>query len=216
MRSPTVSSKPDKSIVMAAKRGRPSGSKILAGLRDAVAHAHGDATAARVSTKPNDQRLAGMPAGHPTSKRGRPTAYTPKIAAEICKRLSEGETLEEVCRSDHIPASSTVRLWIVEDREGFSALHARAREAQALRWAEEVVEISDDGSNDWMERNVGDGETITVADHEHISRSKLRVDTRKWLLAKVLPKIYGDKVAVTGEGGGPLVVEIVRFGDAKD
>lgn len=167
MRSPTVSSKPDKSIVMAAKRGRPS-------------------------------------------------VYTPKIAAEICERIAKGESLREICRSEHMPDEHTVRMWHVEDREGFSPHYTRAVQARAERWAEEVVEISDDGSNDWMERNVGDGETITVADHEHISRSKLRVDTRKWLLSKVLPKVYGDKVAVTGEGGGPLVVEIVRFADAKD
>lgn len=58
--------------------------------------------------------------------------------------------------------------------------------------ADEIKEISDDGSNDWMERN--DGENVAwVANGEHIQRSRLRVDTRKWHLSKALPKIYGDR-----------------------
>jgi hypothetical protein len=45
-----------------------------------------------------------------------------------------------------------------------------------------------------------------AVDHDHIARSKLRVDTRKWLLAKCLPKIYGDRVVneVVGRDGGPI------------
>lgn len=73
------------------------------------------------------------------------------------------------------------------------------------RMAEEIQEISDDGSNDWMER-----EGITVADHEHIQRSKLRVDSRKWLLSKMMPKKYGDRVSaeVTGADGKDLIPEV--------
>jgi hypothetical protein len=44
----------------------------------------------------------------------------------------------------------------------------------------------------------------TVLDHEHVQRSRLRVDARKWLLSKLLPKQYGDRVEVTGKDGGPL------------
>ena len=41
---------------------------------------------------------------------------------------------------------------------------------------------------------------------EHIQRSRVRIDTRKWLLSKMLPKVYGDKaeVAVTGADRGPV------------
>lgn len=141
------------------------------------------------------------------AKRGRPTVYTPETAEEVVRRLAEGETLREICRDDHMPTEGAVRGWVVDDREGFASRYAHAREAQAMRWADEIAEIADDGSNDWMERNVGDGETITVADHEHIQRSRLRVDTRKWLLSKVLPKVYGDKVELTGAGGKDLIPE---------
>ncbi len=73
--------------------------------------------------------------------------------------------------------------------------------------AEELLAIADEGENDWMAMRRKDGELEHVPDHEHINRSRLRVDTRKWLLAKALPKIYGDKVQHTGsDGEGPVVV----------
>lgn len=140
---------------------------------------------------------------------GRPSLYTPEIAAEICKRMSDGESLRQVCRDEHMPHESTVRLWHVEDREGFSTQYARAREAQADRWAEEIIEIADDSTNDWMQIENARGRIIDVPDQEVLQRSKLRVDTRKWLMSKLLPKRFGDKVQaeMTGEGGGPIKVE---------
>ena len=128
--------------------------------------------------------------------RGGQTVYTQEAADEICRRLSEGETLRQICRSDHMPAESTVRNWVSDDREGFAAHYARAREAGYQRMADELIEIADDGTNDWMERENSDGSSVTVVDHEHIQRSRLRVETRKWLLAKALPKIYGDKIQI--------------------
>lgn len=90
----------------------------------------------------------------------------------------------------------------------FRDQYARAREAQAEHWADEIIEISDDGTNDWTERQNKDGSTYEAIDSEHINRSRLRVDTRKWLMARMAPKKYGDKVTqeVTGGDGGPLVV----------
>jgi hypothetical protein len=68
--------------------------------------------------------------------------------------------------------------------------------------ADELLHIADDSRNDWIDQRRGD-ETIRVADHEHIKRSQLRVETRKWLLAKMLPKVFGDKLDVTS-GNKPL------------
>jgi hypothetical protein len=128
------------------------------------------------------------------------TTYSDTIAATICEQLAGGKSLREICRDESMPAQSTVFKWLAE-QESFSVQYARAREAQAEFMADEILEISDDGSNDWMERQNGDGEPIKVVDHEHISRSKLRVDSRKWLLSKMLPKRYGDKI--TQEHSGP-------------
>lgn len=146
-------------------------------------------------------------------KRGRPTEYSAEIAGEILARLAEGESLREICREDQFPAESTVRLWAVSDRDGFSAHYTRAREAQLDRWAEEIVEIADDATNDWVERQRKDGSSETVTDQEHINRSRLRVDTRKWLMSKLAPKKYGDKVTQehTGPNGGPVLQRIERI-----
>lgn len=120
-------------------------------------------------------------------------------------------TLREVCREPEMPPESTVRLWAQNDVQGFAAQYARAREVGYLQMADEVLEIADDGTNDWVERRRKDGSTFMAVDDEHISRSRLRFDARRWLLSKALPKIYGDKVALTGEDGGPLQVQVVKF-----
>jgi hypothetical protein len=89
----------------------------------------------------------------------------------------------------------------------FRDQYASAREAQADYYAEEIIEISDDGTNDWMERQRTDGSTEEVENKEVLARSRLRVDTRKWLMARMAPKKYGDKITqeVTGADGAPLV-----------
>jgi hypothetical protein len=139
----------------------------------------------------------------PEPKKGRPTKHTKQIADKICEQLAQGFTLREVCKSEEFPAESTVRLWALEDRDGFSAQYARAREIGYQTMADELLEISDDGRNDWMERN-GEDDRGWVANGEHMGRSRLRVDTRKWLLSKALPKLYGEKVTTTHEAGDTL------------
>ena len=95
-----------------------------------------------------------------------------------------------------MPDKSTILRWLDAHAE-FRDQYARAREAQADHFAEEILEISDDGTNDWMRRQQGE-DTVEVANHEHISRSKLRVDARKWLMSKMAPKKYGDKLELAG------------------
>jgi hypothetical protein len=129
------------------------------------------------------------------------TAYTAERAAEICERLASGKSLNAICRDKDMPSRQTVHEWIADDRAGFREQYARARDAQADRFAEEILEISDDTSGDWIER---EGET--VLNHEHVQRSKLRVDTRKWLMARMAPRKYGDKVTIAGDENNPLRV----------
>lgn len=129
-------------------------------------------------------------------KRGRPSVYTQAAADRVCEGLAQGMSLREICRGQGMPTEGAVRGWIIDDREGFASHYARAKEAGLERMAEEILEISDDGSNDWMERQVAEGVREAIVDHEHIARSKLRVDTRRWLLSKLLPKKYGDRIDV--------------------
>lgn len=160
--------------------------------------------------KPANGALNGHDAPEPTVKpeRGRPSLYTTELAQRICRELSDGKTLREVCRADEMPSEATVRGWVAENREGFSAQYTQAREAGYFAMADELLEIADDGTNDWTTRNRGE-ETIDVVDHDHIARSRLRVDTRKWLLAKALPKVFGDKVIHAGDDENPVAVKDV-------
>lgn len=140
-------------------------------------------------------------------KRGRPSDYTAELAAVICARIANGESLREICAGEELPNKSTIFRWIAAHDE-FRDQYARAREAQIEHWAEEIVEIADDATNDWIERQNPDGSSYDLVHTEHINRSRLRVDTRKWLMSKLAAKKYGDKVTQehTGEGGGPMMI----------
>jgi len=136
-------------------------------------------------------------------KRGRPSKYTPELAATICERIADGEPLRSVCRDAVMPDKSTVLRWLGNDENAeFRDQYARAREMQADGLFDEALEIADDVSDDWTE----DKDGKKVFDHEHVQRSRLRVDTRKWAAGKLAPKVYGDKMQHTGDGGGPIRV----------
>jgi hypothetical protein len=121
----------------------------------------------------------------------KPSAHSKKTAEKICLLIASGQSLREICKDTKLPAMSTVLLWVANNREGFSEQYAKACEARLYFHAEELIDIADDGTNDWMERNEGDN-AGWKANGEAINRSRLRVDTRKWILAKLLPK-YKDK-----------------------
>ncbi len=128
--------------------------------------------------------------------RGRPSKYTPELAAEICERLGTGEPLAQICRDEHMPHDNTVRAWMeADDPFAVAIADARARGYDAI--AQECLEIADDGRNDYIEKLAEEGDEKALAyDAEHVQRSKLRVETRLKLLAKWDPKRYGDKSAV--------------------
>ncbi len=85
--------------------------------------------------------------GAKSKKKGRPSLYTEALAAEICRRLAEGESLRAICADKAIPGISTVMGWLFDGNHGeFSEQYARAREAQAEIRADEIVDIADDAS----------------------------------------------------------------------
>lgn len=126
---------------------------------------------------------------------GRPTIFTPELAETICLLVSEGCSVREIGGLPGMPGATTIFRWLAA-MPPFREQYALAKEAMAEQMADELLEIADDGSNDYMERTGKDGTTAWVLNGEHVQRSKLRVDTRKWLLAKLLPKKYGDRLAL--------------------
>jgi hypothetical protein len=130
-------------------------------------------------------------------------------------RLAKGETLRAICRDEGMPPESTVREWALDDRDGFAARYARARQLGAYAMADELLEITDDGRNDWIEREGRDGKSEFFLNAEHVQRSRLRADTRKWLLSKVLPREFGDKQMIGGDPDGVPIKTVVQWEDGK-
>ena len=122
-----------------------------------------------MSLKPEDIQMA---------RAGRPSTYTPEIAVQICTRLANGESLRQICRDKGMPKRDTVIAWLFKNG-GFSGQYALARVAQADFYADEILDIADGPEGD------------SLLD---VNRSRLRVDTRKWLMARMAPKKYGDSL----------------------
>ncbi len=144
---------------------------------------------------------------------GRPSKHSARLAESILERIAGGESLRAICRDSEMPAKSTITLWISRDREGFSAQYEAACLARAHYWADELLDIADDGSNDWMERfDKEEGSLGWRENGEAMQRSRLRVDTRKWLLSKMLPK-FADKPADGGGDEGKLAAALLALAD---
>lgn len=142
--------------------------------------------------------------------KGRPSTFSAEIAAVICGQLAEGQSLRSICKAEDMPPESTVRGWVVDNVDGFAAQYTRARDLGLDAVADELLDIADDGTNDWMERN-SEGNPGWAVNGEHVQRSRLRLDARKWYLSKLAPKKYGDKVQqeITGADGGPIQTQDV-------
>ena len=114
------------------------------------------------------------------------TRYTGEFAAEVCRRMAEGASLREVCRDNGV-AEATVRQWVRDNREGFAARYHAARVLQVESWSDQIIEI-------------GNREDLDPQD------KRLRCDNLKWLMSKLLPKRYGDRLLVAGDAESPLQV----------
>jgi transposase-like protein len=195
----------------------------------------------RAAAGSDDRRLD---AGAVSSMSTCPTRYSAEIAERILQKLQTGRSLRHVCKDNGMPPESTVRNWVADDREGFTARYSHARKVgrkamadrkleivdrilgelmngrtlrdvcrddglpahnTVLAWmadhrvrynqarklgyeamADEILEIADDSRNDWKRNKAG---TKLILDRANIARAQLRINARRWLLSKALPKI---------------------------
>jgi hypothetical protein len=109
-----------------------------------------------------------------------------------------------------MPCASTISLWRAQHPE-FSAQYAIAQETRAELGFDDIQEVADNGINDWMSVNDPENAGYRV-NGEHIQRSRLRVDTMKWRLARMNAKRYGEKVSqeISGPDGGPIEIDNAR------
>lgn len=123
-------------------------------------------------------------------KMGRPTKYSEELADKICKAVSTSPYgLTQICRENmDFPDPETIRVWRLENLN-FSGKYANAKLLQADILTEFCLDISDESKKDKIINEDGK----EYFNGEYVARSRLRVDTRKWLASKLLPKQYGDR-----------------------
>lgn len=149
------------------------------------------------------------------AKMGRPSKYTKELADTICEQLASGDSMRTVCKSDDMPSMATIFSWLRTNND-FLEQYERAKAEAADAMIDEIIEIADDGTNDWMEKRDKEGKPTGyyIINGEHVQRSRLRVDVRKWYASKLKPKKYGDKLDVTSDGEklvqAPLIVSDIK------
>jgi hypothetical protein len=148
----------------------------------------------KAKAKPKAGKGPATPKTKPAAKpRGRPSKFTPALADEIVARMSMGEPLRQICRDEHMPHWTVVYDWQTANKD-FSLRIAHARELGEEAIAQDCLDIADNATNDWMEKQGKDGGELYQLNGEHIQRSKLRIETRLKLLAKWNPRKWGEKV----------------------
>lgn len=129
---------------------------------------------------------------------GRPTKYTKELADLICEQLADGKSMRTVCRQEGMPSMSTVFKWLREDL-AFSQQYEKAKEESSDAMAEDLLDIADTPVMGEIKTIKPDG-TIEIKQDEMLGHRRLQVDTRKWLMSKMKPKKYGDKLDMTTNG----------------
>lgn len=133
------------------------------------------------------------------------SVYTDALGDVICERIATSSVgLKRICEELDVPYS-TVTGWIYNTNHPMSEKYARAKQLQVEYLADEIIEIADDSSNDTVITEFGAKEN-----KEWVNRSRLKVDTRKWLMGKLAPRKYGDKIDVTS--GGDKVKQVFNIG----
>jgi hypothetical protein len=132
---------------------------------------------------------------------------TEAVQLEICARLGGGENLTHICKDPKMPCRQSVTNYLASkaaEESGFIGHYARARESLLDVYADDILMISDDGTTDYVMKVGRNGHEYMAVDQEHIQRSRLRVDSRKWLLSKLRPGQYGDRI-ISEQTGTVLV-----------
>ncbi len=147
---------------------------------------------------------------------GRPTTYNEPQASEICERLAGGESLLSICSEPRMPAQSVVFQWLSKNAE-FAENYARARVFWADSEFERIMEIADNTQEGVKTETDAKGGVKTIVG-DMIEHRKLQVDTRKWALARMSPKKYGDRMEnrLSGPEGEALKIVVTGIRPTED
>jgi Asp-tRNA(Asn)/Glu-tRNA(Gln) amidotransferase B subunit len=123
-------------------------------------------------------------------KKGRSSIYTDDLAVKILSRISMAESVRRICEDEGMPDIDTIYQWLFKDLNGFAERYARAKQEAMELKSEEIEQIVDSVQKD----------TASIA------KARLQVDTKKWLMSKLAPKKYGEKLVqeIGGIDGKPI------------
>ena len=135
--------------------------------------------------------------------------YSREIADLVCAQLSTGLSLSRICREMGTPSAAQVNQWVREDIDGFAARYARARADGLDALADEIQQIADTPVEALITEEGPGGEIVKITRKEAIEHRRLQVDARKWLLSKLAPLKYGDRLTHAGDPNAPLTVAVL-------
>ncbi|WP_373693904.1 hypothetical protein [Parafrankia sp. BMG5.11] len=121
--------------------------------------------------------------------RGRPIRpYDPLLASEVCeaRAMSDHGLCKTLAARPDLPSWSTVTRWMREV-PAFDEAMTRARDLWLERKADGLCDLA--------------GEARAASTSHEVQAIKLAVDTRKWMLSKLMAPVYGDRLDVTSKGG---------------
>ena len=131
-----------------------------------------------------------------------------KIFPLILLEIEEGASLRSILRREDMPGRTVFFEWL-NDSEDKANQYARACEVRADAIFEDILEIADETSRDKKYTESGE-----VIDSEYVARSRIKIDARKWMLGKMNPKKYGDKIDMTSGGekiqSNDIKIEIIK------
>lgn len=125
-------------------------------------------------------------------KVGRPSDYTQELADKICEQIAEGDSMRTICEQESMPNAATVFRWLRTNEE-FSKQYARACEERTEAHNENLLDIGEEAIEAAHEADPKAANAV-------VSGYKLKADNLKWVMSKMKPKKYGDKLDVTSDG----------------
>lgn len=141
-----------------------------------------------------------------------------ELAEEICYRIASGESYSSISKDEGMPARWTLYRWI-RKYEWFEKMYRQARTDQVDTLVDQIVDIADDATNDYVEKIIQqgprEGQSVMVLNDEHVRRSQIRIAARQWIAERLNPRRYGPKaeMAITdptsGNANKPKTITVI-------
>lgn len=121
--------------------------------------------------------------------------YEPEKGERFVLLIAAGLTVEKAAEQAGIDPPVIVYYWIVRNPE-FAQRYLEACQAKCMKWADQLVSLADE----------------CPADIPSVAKCRQQIDVRKWMLSKIVPKVFGEKLQVNHDVKGSPQVNIILPG----